>query len=97
MVKETEKGEWNAAILKASAIMDQNYYAFYVDVACYGRDEEIAIRIDVHGANAMDKNDMGQSVTLEHSVDVTGDMPQRVIFMNADLQQELECEEEGVI
>ena len=97
VVKVTEKGEWNAAILNASAIMDQNYYAFYVDVACYGRDEEIAIRIDVHGANAMDNNDMGQSITLEHSVDVTGDMPQRVIFMNADLHQELEFEEEGVI
>lgn len=45
------KGEWNAAILDATAELEENFYTFNVDVACYGRSPELALYCEVHNYN----------------------------------------------
>lgn len=45
------EGEWNAAIIKAVANLEDNYYTITVDVACYGADRPIEVYCDVKNAN----------------------------------------------
>lgn len=75
--------EWNAAIINAYVEMIDNYYDIIVEVACYGRDEEIGINILVDGANAADKNSPG--TTLKFTGDIykaycENDEVTRVVF-----------------
>ena len=47
-----DPSEWNASILDARAIIDENYYRFEIDVACYGgADADIEVYLDVYGTN----------------------------------------------
>ena len=44
--------EWNAAILDTRAIIDENYYRFEIDIACYGNvDADIDVYCDIYGVN----------------------------------------------
>lgn len=46
------EGEWNAAILDASASLEDGYYEFTVQVACYGaEDREIELKCEIRGVN----------------------------------------------
>ena len=57
LVNVAEETEWNAAILNATATYEDNYYTFRVEVACYGRDKDISVRLTVNGANAENAED----------------------------------------
>ena len=76
--------EWNAAILNAYAEVEENYYTFFVDVACYGRNSEIELNITVSGANAADKNDTGAVYSYATLVTCPQDTVQRIIFRNQE-------------
>ena len=80
--------EWNASILNAEAVFEDNYYAFVVEVASFGRDMTLDVEIEVYGANAMDSNDEGGSVTLTSPVDCIGDETSTVIFVNSDIYEQ---------
>lgn len=44
--------EWNASILDARAINDENYYRFEIDVACFGGiDADVEVYLDIYGTN----------------------------------------------
>lgn len=43
--------EWNAAILNGVSSLEDNYYVFTVDVACYGRSSDLMVYCTVYGAN----------------------------------------------
>lgn len=46
------EGEWNAAILNASAEFNSdNHYEITVDVGCYGRTEQLTVYCEIHGVN----------------------------------------------
>lgn len=63
--------EWNAAILDVKADFVENYYAFTVKVAAYGRSANIGIRLDIQGVNASqydDNSSDGSSMTVTHTV-----------------------------
>ncbi len=47
----SEEGEWNAAILGATAEMVDNYYVITVDVASYGADKSFDLHCEVNSAN----------------------------------------------
>ena len=45
--------EWNASILDARAVINENYYRFEIDVACYGgTDADIEVYLDIYGTNS---------------------------------------------
>lgn len=78
-VSDTE--EWNAAILNAYAEMEDNYFTFYVDVVCYGRDYDLNVTLEVFGLNAENSEDTSKgTLTLEETVPCVGDQVTRLIF-----------------
>lgn len=89
VVNVSEGEEWNAAVLDAYAEMSDNYYSFYVDLACYGRDEEIDLTLEIHNANTEDSNDKGNSVPISFTTSVVcnQDVTKRIVFLNKDLYQ----------
>ena len=97
VVDVCEESEWNAAILDAYAEYNEGYYAFYVDVACYGRDQELELYMEVENANAADSNDVGDTVKFTVPVYCDGDATKRVVFINEDLYEESADDDENVI
>ena len=83
-----DEDEWNAAILDAYAEVDQNYYSFTVDVACYGVDHNVEVRVEVQEANAMDRDDTGSTMVFSTTVFCRADQKKRIVFINADLYEE---------
>ena len=57
LVNVAEKDEWNAAILNATAELEDGYYTFSIEVACYGRDVDLGVTMEIFGPNAENSND----------------------------------------
>ncbi|MBR1867723.1 MAG: VWA domain-containing protein [Clostridia bacterium] len=76
--------EWNAAILDAYAELEDGYYNFVIDVACYGRDYDVPVRVEIYGANASDKNASGIFIEFDMLARCEGDAKTRLIFRNSD-------------
>lgn len=80
VVDVSEEGEWNAAILNAVSVYEDNFYSFSVDVACYGKDTDLNLYCDVYGANASVTNPNGVMVSMQLPVRCDGDESQTVVF-----------------
>ncbi len=76
------EGENNFAVLDAYAEIVDNYYSFVVEVAGYGRDENVVMTLSVYGANATDVDPDGINLTFSLDVDLVSDKPKRVVFIN---------------
>ena len=69
------EGEWNGAILNATAELVDNYYVFTVEVASYGRAAELTVNLEIFGVNAEDSTE-DNTITLQFSSEeVAGDYP----------------------
>lgn len=74
-------GEYNVAILNAYAEMVDNYYSYIVELACYGVDKAVDLKMNVYGAKSSESSE--QSVDLEFvekSVQLSNDSTYKVIF-----------------
>ncbi|MBR2341013.1 MAG: VWA domain-containing protein [Clostridia bacterium] len=80
VVDVTENGEWNAAILDAEALVEENYYTFKVSVAVYNRDADVIVHCDIKGANG------GGTVKMELPVRCNGDETESVSFVTQNSQ-----------
>ncbi len=79
VVDVSELGEWNAAILGGTAVLDENYYTFSIDVASYNRDTQLVLCCDIYGVN------MGLStITLKTTVTCESGQPITYAFDTAD-------------
>lgn len=56
VVSVADPFEFNIAILDCRAVLEENYYSFEADVACYGRDLSVTFYCEVYGANAVGDN-----------------------------------------
>lgn len=74
----SSENEWNAAIVDASATLDENFYTFSVDVASYGIGANLRVNCEVYGVNGQDvtemlslpaRCDVGETVTVEFNSD----------------------------
>ncbi len=65
------EGEWNAAILGASAVLVDNYYTITVDIACYGADESFDLHCEVNNANGTTDSVILPAATVYCSGDQT--------------------------
>lgn len=82
VVNVSEDDEWNAAILSVDVKSLDNFYYFEVDVACYGRNEEIELNIEIYDANAANSNSAGRDIKLTASVRCEFDQTVKVCFVN---------------
>ena len=76
--------EWNAAILNVSTEVNENYYNFVVDVACYGRSKDINVVVEIQQPSAGDAATPVLPKTLEATVPCEMGKTKRVVFVNAD-------------
>lgn len=90
LVNVAEEAEWNAAILNATATYEDNYYTFRVEVACYGRDKDISVRLTVNGANAENAEDHDPSNIRSwvETVPCTNDGVYTIIFKYVPEEEE---------
>lgn len=79
VVSVAEEGEWNAAVLEASASKEDNSFVFEAEIASYGRDEMFTVRCDIYGANADKK-----TINLTRTISCTGEKTQKVTFTMDD-------------
>lgn len=80
LVNVANDDEWNAAILNAHAEVEENYYAFYVDVASYGMERQLTLNLEVQGANANDSTSAGVTYEFSANVMCSRDETKTVVF-----------------
>ena len=87
VMKTDEEGkkvsaEWNAAVLDVEAEYVENYYAFTVKVASYGRSSRIGLRLDIQGVNGSvsEGGSSGGSVTVNYTVEECNDGEEKEII-----------------
>ncbi len=80
VVNVANEDEWNAAILNARAEIEENYYAFYVDVAVYGAEKQITVNLEVQGANADDSTVAEVTYPFSTVVTCSRDATKTVVF-----------------
>ncbi len=94
VVDVSEKEEWNAAILNARTQIDDNYYTFFVDVACYGKDAELNVNVEIIRANPDDANPHGTTVKYTQPVVCDRDNVKTVVFRSDSIvNQDYETED----
>ena len=80
VIDVSDISEWNAAILDVRAIIDENYYRFEVDVACYGKDASFDVSLDINGIN-----DLFSEYELSQNVHCTNNEITTAVFDVAHL------------
>lgn len=84
VVNVSEANEWNAAILDCRAKLEENYYTFSIDVACYGRSERLTVTAEVYGTN----NDDAKIELISEPVYCENGVTQTVVFKPSEKQSE---------
>lgn len=72
--------DWNVAILNAHAEIEDVYQVLTVEVASYGVDLELELRVDVSGADALNSSQAGENIVFSKLVDCSSNNVQTVVF-----------------
>lgn len=75
VVNVAADGEWNAAILDVTTVLEDNYYTFVVQVASYGIPAMFTLHCDVSGVNGED-----ESFKMQTTVSCDGETVQEITF-----------------
>lgn len=94
-IKEENK-EWNAAILSCEMSLDENDYLFSIEIACYDRDQEVDLLIDVMGANNYDESVKENITNLRYTVRCEVDSEGKAITKLVEFKAE-DCGYNGTI
>lgn len=74
------EGEWNAAVLGCSPVMNEGFYDFEVTVGCYGRSESLEVSLEAAKANGT------ANVTMTKTVQFDASLPQQTIVFDRNDQ-----------
>ncbi len=76
VVDVTDPEEFNVAILDCTAVLEENFYSFEVDLASYGRDSDVTVYCEIYGANG------AETGVTRYDLDVwlEGDQPKTLVF-----------------
>lgn len=85
VVDVSESDEWNASVLSAEAVIEENYYSFTVEVASYGKNIDLTVNVDVSGVNASERNPSGEELSFSVNVLCDNDETKTVVFKNENL------------
>lgn len=87
LVNVADREEWNAAILDATAVYEDNYYTFRVEVASYGKDTDLTVDLAVNGVNRTEAEG-GQDRRFSATVHCANDGVYTVLFKYVPRDQE---------
>lgn len=82
IIDVTEPDEWNAAILSGEAEKSNGFYYFVVEVACYGKSQQLDLTLEVEGVNG--STSFQDNVSAQFSVDCNAEQTIRVVFLNEE-------------
>lgn len=94
LVSVQNSNEWNAAILDAKVEMIDNFCVITVDVACYNRDREITLNVNVTGANGEEGTAGERRFTTQ--IRCYGDATQSIMFINKETIADNELPPDGL-
>lgn len=80
VINVSEDSDWNASIVNTYTQTLDNHYIFYVDVACYGRDERIDVKIEIRGANTESYDEYVEPLKYYGTVFCTGNETKTIAF-----------------
>ena len=80
LVNVSEYGEWNAAILDAKAVLEENYYSVEVSVASYNKAKQLIVHCDIKAASG------GKDLQVEKMVTCPANEPQKLSFEAGNLE-----------
>lgn len=80
-----QEGEWNAGILNAYTVLEDNYYSIFIEMACYGVNREIGLNVQVSDANRYEGGDNGTTINFNTTVSCEFDEPVTVVFRNGNM------------
>ena len=80
VINVSAEDEWNAAILDAYTVVQDNYYVLYVQVACYGVNEIVSLDIQVNGRNG----NAGDTLNIRTEVACSNDQVMTVILRDSN-------------
>ena len=89
-----DEAEKNYAILDAYTVYYDNYYDVVVELESYGFDannsvdKSVEVSVEVQGANSYDKNDSGNVVKFNDTIDLVSGVPMKLIFKGTDSADE---------
>ena len=85
IVQVRDDSEYNIAILNAYVQYVGNYYDIVVEVASYGKDKEVNVKLDVTGANAMNSDESGSPISFDPvAVECYDDVSSKIIYRSSD-------------
>ena len=76
VVDVKDESEWNASILDMRSKIVEGYYVFELDVACYGKDDEIEVQVSFFGVN----NEMENLPPIVKKVKCFADETKTIVF-----------------
>lgn len=91
--------EYNVAILDAYAEIIDGYYSYVVEIACYGRDMTVDLKIDIYNANETSalKNDGRDIEIIKNNIELSNDNTVKVVFINDNIDLENYPKDENTI
>lgn len=79
IVDVSDRYEWNVAVLSASARLEDNFYTFEIEVACYGLDKAFEVFCEVSNVNGK-----GEKITLPvQTVNGLDGIPTKIVYTSA--------------
>ena len=99
---DSNEGEWNAGILDATAVLEDNFYTFTVDLGCYGRATTVNLTLEITNANPDDEGG-ARTITYTEAVQCGLNEEKRVVFLTEKAYEELYAtlgeaiEDDGII
>lgn len=79
IVDVSDRYEWNVAVLSASARLEDNFYTFEIEVACYGLDKAFEVFCEVGNVNGK-----GEKITLPvQTVNGLDGIPTKIVYTSA--------------
>ncbi|MBR2375443.1 MAG: VWA domain-containing protein [Clostridia bacterium] len=79
--------EWNAAVLDARVELQDGYYTFFVNIACYGPNMDLLLTVDIDNANPEYTTGEGRAITYEEVITCNNGQTMQVVFINSLIYQ----------
>lgn len=95
VINTSDSSDWNASIVNAYSELQDNHYSFFVEVACYGRAQEIEVKLQIQGLNTEEKGERVPPVDCYGSVFCTDDKIKTIIFSDRDFEDLTDYEKQS--
>lgn len=95
VINVSDSSDWNATIVNAYSDFQDNHYSFVVEVACYGRDHEIGVKLQIQGINTESNDERVAPVSFSGTVFCTDDKTKTIIFSDKDFNDLADYEKQS--